>query len=64
MEWFDRVLSVVVGFVGVILTSEFVHVDWQLVLASVRDATTGRWMPTFDVDVDLERLNAIKRMWS
>lgn len=64
MDWFDRVLSVVAGFAGVILMSEFMHLDWQLVLASVRDATSGRWVPTFNMDVDLDRLAAVKRMWS
>lgn len=55
MDGFDRVLSVVAGVAGAILASEFMQLDWQLVLVSVRDATEGRWMPTFDMQVDVTK---------
>lgn len=61
LNWFERLLSVTAGVAAVIVFSNMVELDWQLVLQSVRDATQGRWVPEFQVDVDMERM---KRMWS
>lgn len=59
MNWFDRTLSVVAGFAGAILFANMVGLDWQLMLASMRDATEGRFVPEFRVDMDLARLQAM-----
>ena len=61
MEVFDRIVSVVSGFVAFILFTHVLQVDWQLALMSIRDATAGRWVPEFRVDADL---NKLKMMFS
>lgn len=46
MDVFDRVLSTVGGVAAVMLFSEYAHMDWQLTLQSMRDATLGAmWTP-------------------
>lgn len=56
MNGFDRMLSVVAGVAGVMLFSQFMELDWQLVLAALRDATHGGWVPEFNIEVDLSKL--------
>lgn len=58
---FDWVLKIVAGFAATILTCAFVEIDWQLAIASIRDATSNSWVPTLSVDVDLDRLNRAVR---
>lgn len=55
MEWFERMLSVVAGFAGVILFSNLMELDWQLVLMALRDVTYGRWVPEFTLEFDLNK---------
>lgn len=59
MNWFDRTLSVVAGFAALILSANMLELDWQLVLMSIRDATSGAWVPEFRVDLDLARLQSM-----
>jgi hypothetical protein len=56
MNGFERMLSVVAGFAGVILFSNMVELDWQLVLMALRDATYGGWVPEFSIEFDLNKL--------
>ena len=56
MNGFDRMLSVVAGVAGTILLANMVELDWQLVLMALRDATYGRWVPEFSVEMDLSKL--------
>ena len=56
MNGFERMLSVVAGVAGVILLANMVELDWQLMLMALRDATYGRWVPEFNVDLDLSKL--------
>ena len=56
MTGFDRMLSVVAGVAGVILFANMVELDWQLVLMALRDATYGGWVPEFNIEVDLSKL--------
>jgi hypothetical protein len=56
MNWFDRTLSVVAGFAGVMLFANMVGLDWQLMLMALRDATYGRWVPEFSMEMDLSKL--------
>jgi hypothetical protein len=55
MEWFDRMLSVVAGVVGTILICQVAELDWQLVLVALRDATYGRWVTTFNIEVEFPK---------
>ena len=55
MNGFDRTLSVVAGVAGVILLAHMLELDWQLMLMALRDATYGRWVPEFNVDLDLNK---------
>ena len=55
MNGFERMLSVVAGFAGVILFSHIMELDWQLVLMALRDVTYGRWVPTFNIEVDFSK---------
>ena len=62
-ELFGNVLSVAAGFAIIMLFSHIYHVDWQLMLMSIRDATQGRFMPTFslvfgDMSPSIKRLVA------
>ena len=56
MNGFERMLSVVAGVAGVVLLSNMVELDWQLVLMALRDATYGRWVPEFRLEFDLSKL--------
>lgn len=56
MNGFERMLSVVAGVAGVVLLSNMVELDWQLVLMALRDATYGGWVPEFRLEFDLSKL--------
>lgn len=51
MNGFDRMRSVVAGVAGFMLLTHMVELDWQLVLMALRDATYGRWVPEFSVEM-------------
>ncbi len=55
---FDQVLSAAAGAAAVILFSNMVELDWQLVFVCMRDATYGRWMP--EIRIVVERLAQTK----
>jgi hypothetical protein len=59
MNWFDRTLSVVAGFAGAILFANLLELDWQLALMVLRDATYGRFVPEFRIDMDLTKLQTM-----
>ena len=61
MEVFDQVVKIVAGFAAAVLTCNFVEIDWQLAIMSMRDASEGRWVPEFNITVDIERLTRFAR---
>jgi hypothetical protein len=59
MNTLDNILKVAGGFVLIMICAPLAHLDWQLMIQSMRDATLGAWVPELNLDMDLTQFKTL-----